>query len=88
MQETLFESQQQICTMTKYFSNGNPSLIPLKRFVVRTPSREVAELVERRIPFNDADYVCVETSFPSRDGTMIPLFLVGRGGLLKMERIR
>jgi len=56
---------------------------PIETVRCSTPSREVAELVERRIPFNDADYVCVETSFPSRDGTMIPLFLVGRGGALE-----
>jgi prolyl oligopeptidase len=46
------------------------------------PSREVSTWAQRSVPFNPARYDHVEVSFPSKDGTTIPMFLVGRRDVL------
>ena len=42
----------------------------------------IAPLAQRSVPFRSTDYGHVEVSFPSKDGTAIPMFLVGRHDLL------
>jgi prolyl oligopeptidase len=46
------------------------------------PSCEIVSWAQRPVPFASIDYAHVEASFPSKDGTSIPIFVVGRRDLL------
>jgi prolyl oligopeptidase len=37
---------------------------------------------KRRVPFNSADYSHLRVSYPSKDGTQVPMFLMGRRDVL------
>jgi prolyl oligopeptidase len=47
------------------------------------PSGQCSPWARRRVPFDSASYCHSEVSFPSRDGTSIPMFLVGRREVLE-----
>jgi prolyl oligopeptidase len=49
-------------------------------------SCDFATWARRSVPFDPAGYDHMELSFPSKDGTTIPLFLVGRRDVLAGER--
>ncbi len=46
------------------------------------PSCEMSPWAQRAVPFDPTDFGQLEVSFPSKDGTSIPMFLVGRRDLL------
>jgi prolyl oligopeptidase len=45
-------------------------------------SGDISEWAQRPVPFDSADYVRTQASFPSTDGTTIPMFLLGRSDVL------
>ena len=47
------------------------------------PTGQTTTWAKRHVPFDPADYRHVEVSFPSKDRTSIPMFLVGRGDVLR-----
>lgn len=53
---------------------------PIETVRCSIPSCTVFPLAQRLVPFDGALYGHAEVSFPSKDGTSIPLFLVGRPG--------
>jgi prolyl oligopeptidase len=46
------------------------------------PFCEMSTFARRAVPFDSAKYAHIEVTFPSKDGTSIPMFLVGRRDVL------
>ena len=43
---------------------------------------EVRPWARKKVPFEGSDFVWRRTSFPARDGTTVPMYIVGRGDLV------
>jgi prolyl oligopeptidase len=55
---------------------------PIELIRCSTRSCDISSWGQRRVPFNPADFAHTQVTFPSRDGTSIPIFLVGRRDVL------
>jgi prolyl oligopeptidase len=51
---------------------------PIEIIRCRIPTCEISTWARRPVPFDPSDYAHIQVSFPSKDGTDIPMFLVGR----------
>jgi len=56
--------------------------LPIEIIRCSLPSCEISARARRPVPLDRTDYLHTELSFPSTDGTSIPVFLVGRRDLL------
>lgn len=56
---------------------------PVRIFRYQMNTRRRTLLAKRAVPFNSAGYIHTRVSYPSRDGTRVPMFLLGRRDVLE-----
>ena len=56
---------------------------PVQICSYRPDTHEVTVWAARRVPFDSENFIHMQVRFPARDGTLIPMFLVGRREVLE-----